>query len=201
MHSETKKTEMLRHIIWTLFALLLCSGTAQGDDKELVCSFYEGSQGLVGHDNCLKYHKDGVLYVSPALLRKLPFEKKYATAYSEVHGWMYINREGRVLVEQVMTMDNGADYVQQGFVRFKRDGKCGYASLGKALTIPPRFDGCNPFSGKTAWVCNDCELVTENEHSFYRGGTSFCIDTKGRQLACKPAPSTSPRSRRLVTAD
>ena len=177
---------MIRYITWTLFALFLFSGVAQSSEKELACSFYEDSQGLVQHERCLEYRKDKLLYVNPTLLRKLPFEKKYATAYSEVHGWMYINRKGRVLVEQVMRMDNGADYIRQGFVRFERDGKCGYASLGKAPTIPAQFDGCYPFSGTTARVCNGCQAVTENEYSFYRGGTSFCIDTKGRQIACKP---------------
>ena len=124
--------------------------------------------------------------MKPALLRRLSFEEKNTTAYSEVHGWMYINRKGRVLVEQVMEIDNGADYIRQGFVRFERDGKCGYASLGKVSTIPAQFDGCYPFSGTTARVCNGCQAVTENERSFYRGGTSFCSDPKGRQIACNP---------------
>ena len=179
---------MHKHFSIPLFILVLACGPAHAQEKDITCWYFQNELGMTEHANCLQY-TDKALHVRPAELKKLYFTDNYASLYSKEHGFMYVNRQGQVVVEQVMEMEMGADYINHGFVRFIRNGKCGYAALlGKDPTIPPQFDGCYPFIGEKALVCNGCKEFTEKEHSLYRGGTSFCINPRGQQISCDSYP-------------
>ena len=173
-----------------VFALLLTSHTAQAQAKGSMCMYPQDGILLAKHPNCLVRSGALPLRVSSAQLSRLPFKGRYATIFSWKYGWMYVNREGVVVADHVMNMDNGADHIKHGFVRFTRNGKCGYASLGRDATIAPQFDGCLPFSGSKAEVCTGCRVVTGGEYSWYKGGHSFCINPKGQHISCEPNQSS-----------
>ena len=178
----------LFNLIMLALLIAVCTGRAQAKDS--TCMYPRDGILLAKHPNCLLRHGKRSLRVSPRQLPQLPFDGKYATIFSEAYGWMYVNRDGVVVVDHVIYMDNGADYIKHGFVRFTRNGKCGYASLGSDATITPKFDGCLPFSGSKARVCTGCRVVTGGEYSWYKGGHSFCINPKGRHVSCEPNKSS-----------
>src|SRR5690625_1691708 len=169
----------------SLLVALLAGSTAPALADGSACWYWQGDQGMTRHADCLTHVGEHLLRVEPDQLDHLVFRGKFATIFADRHGWMYVNKQGDVVVEGVMEMDNGADYVKDGFVRFVRNGKCGYASLGRHHTIRPQFDGCLPFSEGKAPVCNGCHTVTTGEHHSYKGGQSFCIDTQARRVPCE----------------
>lgn len=181
---------MSRLLTLTILAPLLVFSVAPAEAKGSACWYWQDQMGLAKHANCLVHRGKHPLRVNPTQLRKLQFEGKYTTIFSEEHGWMYVSRDGVVVVQHVMPMDNGADYIVHGFVRYTHNGKCGYASLGNDPTISPQFDGCLPFSGAKAQVCNGCRVVSDGEYHFYRGGHSFCINSKGQHVSCEPNHSS-----------
>lgn len=148
--------------------------------------WYLGPDGFSEHAGCLMRHGKESLRVKSSHLRRLQFDGDFATVFDKQHGWMYVNRKGGVVVKGVMSMDNGPDDVRGGFVRYQRGGICGYASLHGSGTIAPQFDGCMPFEDGKARVCSGCRSLSVGEHHAYRGGESYCIDTKGKRAACAP---------------
>lgn len=135
---------------------------------------------------CLEVGSKGTLRVKRSHLKKIDFDGRFATLRDEKHGWMYVNKKGDVLATGVMAMDNGPDYVQEGFVRYEKSGKCGYENLLGQNSIKEQFGGCMPFENGIAQVCNGCRLQSDGEHQQYKGGEFFCIDTKAQRIACAP---------------
>ncbi len=175
-----------RWLVRTWIAVLPASVMPLTWAGENACSRWD-RDGLKKHPNCLSLRADGSLRVQPPLLRKLGFDGRFATLFSEYHGWVYVDRRGTVVARGVMLMDKGADYIADGFVRFERDGRCGYAALsGHHRSIAPRFDGCLPFEVGRAWVCIGCRSVNLGEHHVYKGGEAFCIDRNGQIAVCRP---------------
>lgn len=77
------------------------------------CKYYDLYGIETENQNCLETK------VTAKNLSRLQFHGKYATLFSPDRGWMYVNRKGYVVVEGVMWMDGGADYIQDGFVRYE----------------------------------------------------------------------------------
>ena len=60
-----------------------------------------------------------MLRIKPSHLRRLQFDGNFATVLDKNQGWLYVNRKGEIVAAHVMSMDNGADYVRDGFVRYE----------------------------------------------------------------------------------
>lgn len=179
---------MSRSLAFTLLALLFFCSTVRAEPGSSTCRYWSYEMGLTKHNDCLVHLGNHAMRVNSIYLRQLPFNGKYATIFNDKYGWMYIDRKGAVVVKHVMPLDNGADYLQDGLVRYTRYGKCGYASLDNNSTIPPQFDGCLPFSNGKAQVCNACRPATTGEYNSYKGGNWFCINTKGQHTSCRRSP-------------
>lgn len=176
---------MKRILKITALVYMVAAGLALAGPNENPC-WYSGVDGFAKHNECLESPKKNVLRIKPSHLRRLQFDGNFATVLDKNHGWLYVNRKGEIVAAHVMSMDNGADYVRDGFVRYEYGGKCGYVTLDGPGTIVPRFDGCMPFNKGIAHVCNGCRSELVGEHHEYKGGESFCIDVQGKRVACGP---------------
>lgn len=150
--------------------------------------WYSGPEGMADYGDCLESVGKERLKVQQPHLGRLHFNNGLAWIRTEKHGWMSVDKKGFVLVVGVHQIDNGPDEFQEGFVRYKRDGKCGYASRSGEKTISPRFDGCSSFNDGLARVCLGCKSVPDSsgEHHSLEGGEWFCIDKAGRRAPCAP---------------
>jgi len=172
-----------------LLVLVPYTGPARGDPTLSPCS-YAGSDGIAEHADCVEQYGKGLLRIRSPHLGRLTFdENSMASVFNGEHGWMYVNKKGEVVVAGVSAIDNGPETFQDGFVRFERNRKCGYAVLKGPGTIAPQFDGCENFKNGIARVCTGCRSEPVGPGSEYhemRGGTWFCIDRKGKKVACAP---------------
>lgn len=171
-------------IIIMAFQILAASRAMAAPDK--APCWYSIHGEVSEHRACVERAGKEKLRVRRSHLRHMDFDGDFATLLDQRYGWMYVNKKGEVVVEHVMPMDNGADYIRDGFVRYERNGKCGYADLSGARTIIPQFDGCMPFEDGVAHVCNGCRIESDGEYQEYKGGDSFCIDIKGQRIRCAP---------------
>jgi hypothetical protein len=92
--------------------------------------------------------------------------------------WFYVRRG--VAPVPVETMDNGADYFNDGLARSQAGGKIGYIDRKLNLVIPATYDGAYPFKDGVAVVCTACTIAGDGEHSWYEGGQWGRIDRRGR---------------------
>lgn len=131
--------------------------------------------------DCARPNPDGSYTVARDALRQLDFDRwGLATLAIREQGYAHVRRDGRALV--VPTFDNAPDEFIGGLVRVRIGDKLGYANRRLKLVIPARYDGAYRFAGNgRARACIDCVSVSDGEHSFYRGGTSVCLDRRGRQ--------------------
>jgi WG containing repeat len=91
---------------------------------------------------CLRENPSGELFVAPRFLKELNFDSRgLATVHSPTQGWMYVTREGKVVITGVAVMDNWADSFHNGLVRFVRNGKYGFANRKGRVVIPSVYDG------------------------------------------------------------
>ena len=102
-------------------------------------------------------------------------------------GYMYVNRKGRVIVRDISSMDNGADYFNHGMVRLERAGKYGYADFKGRIIVPIRYDGALNAANGRPLVCVGCKAKTTGEYSWFEGGHWFVVDPEGK-LHSTPSP-------------
>jgi hypothetical protein len=136
---------------------------------------------------CLHENASGELFVAPQFLKELNFDSRgLAAVHSQTQGWMYVTREGKVVITGVAVMDNWADSFHNGLVRFVRNGKYGFANRKGRVVIPSVYDGAMNFEKGLASVCKRCVNKcsdTECEHHLFSEGEWFQIDTNGNVVA------------------
>jgi hypothetical protein len=93
-------------------------------------------------------------------------------------GYYAIDRKERLLFE-VLGMDNGPDYVENGLFRIKLEGKIGYANLQGSIVIKPQFDFALPFQNGYAVICYGGEDKLLNEYIQHTGGKWGIINING----------------------
>ena len=172
-------------ILLLLFAAGSVPQAIAAPNEGLPC-WYSDSDGFSEHADCLEPREHGLPRVKPPHLGRLRFSGDLAAAFTDKHGWMYVNKRGEVVIEGVVAVDNGPDEFREGFVRYERNRKCGYAGTGEPL-IPPQFDGCTPFENGKARVCTGCRKEAADpggEYHELKGGHWFCIDRKGGRVGC-----------------
>lgn len=137
---------------------------------------------------CIERTQDGQLLITQKVLKELNFDSYgLAPVLSPSRGWMYVNREGKVVVTGVAVMDNWADSFHDGLVRVVKNGKYGFADRRGGIVVPPIYDGAMNFENGTATVCKGCKSEAVGEHHVFGGGEWFQINTKGTVLARLPA--------------
>jgi hypothetical protein len=92
-----------------------------------------------------------------------------------------IDRTEKVLFE-VLSIDNGPDYVKDGLFRIRKNGKVGYANLGGKIIVKPIYSAAMPFSNGYAAVCIGGKTVSEDEHTITIGGKWGNFDTLGNVI-------------------
>jgi len=154
------------------------------------CAFAPRNGEFSSFSKCLEQDKDRRLSISSKYVNKLQFRQQgLAEVYSPEHGWMYVNRTGRVVIEGVAAMDNGADQFHDGLVRFSMQGKWGFADASGNVVIRPRYDGALNFEKRIARVCIGCKdacVDKDCEYHRFEGGTWLCLDTAGKEVPCAP---------------
>jgi hypothetical protein len=174
--------------IMILVALIIIAAFGICTAGGLPC-WYSDSDGFSEHKDCLERRGNESLQVKRFHLASLNFNGNLAIVYGNTQGWMYVNTQGKVVVSGVYPIDNGPDNFHNGFVRFERKGKSGYATVDGRGSIMPQFDGCEAFEDGKARVCNGCRTLpvdSTGEYHELKGGEWFCINTKGKRIACAP---------------
>lgn len=96
-------------------------------------------------------------------------------------GWAYIDRRGRIVVDDVAVMDNGANEFHHGLVRVTRGGRWGLADMHGRLVVPFEYDGMLDYQPGKGWpVCKQCRAATDGEHGWFAGGQWSSLDQRGR---------------------
>jgi hypothetical protein len=95
-----------------------------------------------------------------------------------------INRKKEMLYH-VFVFDNGPDELSNGLFRIKKDGKTGYADANGHIVIQPQYDCAEKFYKGIARVGIGCKMETIGEHSTWKGGHWFYINTKGIRVISK----------------
>jgi hypothetical protein len=165
-----------------LALLLLPAGASAKDAKSLPCTDSGGTE----HRGCLE-PRGGGLAVRQEVLAALPFVNGVAALYARGRGWMYADRTGRVVVDNVAAYDNGPESFHDGLVRVERGHKCGFSDKTGATVVPVIYDGCRNFEKGAARVCSKCRLACDDkdcEHRSLKGGEWLCVDKSGRRVAC-----------------
>jgi len=185
MHDGSGRTHINRTIALIAAFIAISGGFAFSQTSAKPC-WYSDQGDFSEHANCLEWQGKEPLRVRGPHLNRLGFANDLAAVFNNEYGWMYVNKKGEVAIAGVASMDNGPDEFRDGFVRYERNGKCGYATSGGPDAIIPQFDGCMPFERGKARVCNGCRKESVGEYHTLNGGEWFCIDTKGKRVDCKP---------------
>ena len=128
--------------------------------------------------DCAIPNPDGSYAVEVGALRQLRFDRHGLAALAiRAAGYAYVRRDGHALL--VPTFDNAPDAFADDLVRVRICDKLGYADPRLKLVIPAIYDGAHPFIKGRAWACIDCMLISDGEHSWYRGGQAVCLDPRG----------------------
>lgn len=140
--------------------------------------------------DCLVQTPDGQRTVAGRYRRELKFDRPGLALIRAAEGWMYVNRAGRVVLDNVAVFDGTPDLFRAGLVRIWKDGKYGYADRKGRITIPAVYDGALSFDRDRAEVCRKCVSVCADRQSqsacqyhVFSGGAWFSIDKKGRETA------------------
>ena len=171
--------------LFLLLISVLCSGqesksSSTTHDQGAPCLF-KSEHGVV--PDCIRKSATGRYVISAPYVKDLDFDAHgLAPVRSESLGWMYVNKRGIVVVWGVPTFDNWADEFHNGLVRVLRNGKYGYANRNGTLVIHPEYEGALSFDKGTAVVCRQCRTATDGEHSWFKGGNWFRIDTAGKVI-------------------
>ena len=148
--------------------------------------------------DCIQETGNGKLRIAPQYVTELHVDPSgLAPVWSEAppKGWMYVNREGAILITGVPSADNWIDAFAEGLVRTVIGGKYGFANKDGTIVIKPAYDYALPFDQGYAGVCNHCremcalsgEKMVEMQsvpggcdHTMWVGGEWFKINKKGR---------------------
>jgi WG containing repeat len=170
----------------------------RGQVEDAVSCRFNGSSVVA---NCILRSNDGTLSIANEVLRELQFDSYgLAQVRSEDNSrepWMYVTRNGRVVVVGVPNFDNWADEFSDGLVRTVLKGKYGFANRHGKVVIRPAYDWASPFWKGYAEVCNGCREVCAMpghtvelqsvpggcDHRVMVGGKWFRIDATGRVVA------------------
>jgi WG containing repeat len=140
--------------------------------------------------DCLRKGATGELFIATQYLKELNFDAHGLAAVNSLEeGWMYVNREGRIVIDGVPVMDNGADWFHDGLVRIVRNGKYGFANRRGQIVVLPIYDGALNFEKGRAEVCKGCKSKCDDpdcEYHSFAGGEWFQIDVKGTVLTRLP---------------
>jgi hypothetical protein len=134
---------------------------------------------------CAVETRNGQEYVIQRYLRLLHYSgtPSLADAALPDAGWVYLNRQGRVVVRNVATMDNGANSFHHGLVRVTLGGKWGLANARGTLVVPLQYDGMLDYEPKIGWsACTGCHTLTGGEHSWFEGGDWVVLSRIGQVL-------------------
>lgn len=205
MHQMRKLFSSIGIVIFTFAFARVTFSNSQNPHRStpapgLTCLF-DAERGEV--PDCIRQTADGKLFIAPQYVKELPFNSAGLAPLSPqapLHGWMYVNRKGAVVISGVPTFDNWADDFSDGLVRTAVSGKYGFANRKGRIVITAAYDWASPFEDGHAQVCNHCQamcatsggVVEERslphgcEHSFMAGGEWFKINKKGRVLARLP---------------
>ncbi len=194
-NSSSKKlfALLIGAVILQIFLGVSCRAAAEEAsavaENTLLPCWYSGTREFTEHPSCLEIRGTKELFVTQTNMKGLSFSRGLAALYSKKYGWMYANRQGRIIIRGVMVMDNGPDDFHDGLVRYESGKKCGFANqLGKAVVLP-QYDGCLNFKKGTARVCKGChsECVDKAcENHDYQGGEWVCLNTAGKPVQCEP---------------
>jgi WG containing repeat len=125
----------------------------------------------------LRFNKD--------ILTSLHFDSLgHASVFADSQ-WIMIDKEGVIILAGIAAADNGPDYTSDNRMRFRKDGKWGYANENGVVIIPAIFDGAMPFEDGIASVCVGCKVNYEGEYMLFDGGRKFSIDTLGNVIRKK----------------
>jgi len=106
-----------------------------------------------------------------------------------VGGWAYFDRTGRIIVQNVATMDNGPNAFHHGLVRVERNRKWGLADTHGRIETPLTYDGMLDFQEGKGWLaCSGCHEETGGEYHWFKGGQWFWLDRKGKVLRAAQEP-------------
>lgn len=162
------------------------------------CVFREEND-IDTHPNCVLQDDQGNPFIAPDYVSKLQFDSHgLAAVFDEDHsrqGWMYVDRQGRVIVKAVPVFDNWADEFSDGLVRTVINRKYGFADRHGTVVIAAKYDGAFPFTHGYAVVCIGCREICaisdhsraesdmDCEHHMLTGGQWFKINKAGRVVA------------------
>jgi hypothetical protein len=158
---------------------------------------FEGSE-IESYPKCVLRDDQGKLFIARDYVKKLKFDRGPAAVWHDDqsrHGWMYVDRKGRVIIQGVPSSDNWADAFSDGLVRTVINEKYGFADRHGKLIIAPKYDGAFPFEHGYTVVCIGCRetcAMTDHpradcnvdcEHYILTGGEWFKINKTGRVVA------------------
>ncbi|HBK31189.1 MAG TPA: hypothetical protein DDZ78_06140, partial [Porphyromonadaceae bacterium] len=103
------------------------------------------------------------------------FDKIAIVILRNSKNYVAINRKENVLFE-VLSMDNGPDYVQEGLLRIRKNDKTGYANMDGKIVIQPLYDLALPFKNESAIVAIGGRYVQSGEYQNLEGGKWGLID-------------------------
>uniref|UniRef100_UPI00404781A6 WG repeat-containing protein n=1 Tax=Roseivirga sp. TaxID=1964215 RepID=UPI00404781A6 len=101
---------------------------------------------------------------------------------SSYNGTIGIDQNEKVLFDLVI-IDNGPDYFNEGLTRVLRNGKMGFANQYGEIVIPCRYDFANWFDNGKAKVTFDAVKSSDlDEHYSVESDEWFWIDKNGKKL-------------------
>ena len=164
------------------------------------CDF-EHRRDIASYPNCVFHDDRGNLFIAQHYVKKLEFDSYgLAVVFHGVrsgHQFMYVNRKGRVVIQDVPIVDNWAEEFSDGLVRTFVNKKYGFADRQGKIVIAPQYDGASPFQDGYAVVCIGCRescAMTDPlesrldvcEHHIMTGGEWLKINKAGRAIARVP---------------
>lgn len=99
-------------------------------------------------------------------------------------GWVAVNRKKEILYYPFI-YDNGPDPETEGMIRFKENGKIGFADAKGKKLIPAKFDYAGQFEKGKAEYCIGCKEIKMGEHSMMdrKTGEWGIINKKGKKIS------------------
>ncbi|MDQ3110866.1 MAG: WG repeat-containing protein [Bacteroidota bacterium] len=109
--------------------------------------------------------------------------RTYAIVHKTSGGYHAIDRNEKELYE-VFNIDNGPDYVEEGYFRIIENEKIGYAdaATGKIM-IKPHYEAAFPFEDGKAKVAVYATSEKDGEYNIWRSGEWIYIDKKGNTVS------------------
>lgn len=99
------------------------------------------------------------------------------------YGNMIVNKNGKIVLWGIASLDNGIDNFNNGLVRIIRNDKWGYANINGKIVIQPKYDGALPFENGSGKVCigcrSECVEGSNCEYHYFKGGIWYTLDTTG----------------------